>query len=128
MEAQADNLSPDSPPERRGVMLLRFGRDPEEAIAAFRRAAELSPAFADPLEGWGEALMAKGDYRSAIKKFDQAAQRAPRWGRLHLQWGMALAKLGKTAEARAKWDAASAMDLSPPDRATLTMVSRKRPL
>ena len=110
------------PPERRGVMLLRFGRDPEGAIAAFRRAAELSPFFADPLEGWGEALMAKGDYRAAIKKFEQAAQRAPRWGRLHLQWGMALAKLGKTDEARVKWRAAATMDLSAAERARVSQL------
>ena len=83
--------------------------------------------FADPLELWGEALLAKNDAKGAAARFSKAAQFAPRWGRLHLKWGEALAKLGKADEARAKWGAASGMDLTPTERARVTALIAGRP-
>ena len=54
-----------------------------------------SPHFADPLEGWGEALMAKNQSHLALAKFAEAEKYAPNWGRLHLKWGEALAYCGQ---------------------------------
>src|SRR5439155_6738354 len=41
-----------------GLALLGRGQ-PDRAIEKFKQANEKGPHFADPLEGWGEALMAK---------------------------------------------------------------------
>ena len=58
------------------------------------------PHFADPLEMWGEALMAKNHSDLALAKFAEAEKYAPNWGRLHLKWGEALVYAGKTDEAQ----------------------------
>ncbi|MDB5454233.1 MAG: hypothetical protein JWO33_2811, partial [Caulobacteraceae bacterium] len=75
---------------------------------------------------WGEALMAKGDFKGAVAKFEQASRHAPRWGRLHMKWGEALAKLGKAAEAKARFAAAAGMDLKPAERAELARAQGQR--
>ena len=63
--------------------------------------------------------MRKGDLNGAVAKFAEADKDAPRWGRNHLRWGQALLRLGQKDEAKAQLRAASGVDLSPPDRATL---------
>jgi len=49
-----------------------------------------SKRVADPLEGWGEALIAKKQPDQALAKFEEAEKYAPNWGHLHLKWGKAL--------------------------------------
>ena len=92
---------------------------PDAAIAKFKRANRKGPNFADPLEGWGEALMAKNHSHLALAKFAEAEKYAPNWGRLHLKWGEALGYAGKKNEARAQYQAASSLDLSVADKAEL---------
>jgi len=58
---------------------------PDDAIAKFTVANKKGPHFADPLEGWGEALMAKSQSHLALAKFEEAENYAPNWGRLHLK-------------------------------------------
>ena len=50
-----------------GAMLLRNG-DIEGAIAKFESANQKSPHFADPLEMWGEALIAQEPLRSRARE------------------------------------------------------------
>ena len=73
---------------------------PDQAIARFTIANQKSPHFADPLEGWGEALMAKNQSHLALAKFVEAEKYAPNWGRLHVKWGEALGYAGKADEAQ----------------------------
>ncbi len=101
-----------------GRVLLARGK-PDLALAKLTVAHRRAPRFADATAYWGEALLAKGDARGASAKFAEAAKLTPRWGRLRLKWGEALAKLGKPADARVQLKAASAMDLSPEERAEL---------
>ena len=101
-----------------GAELLAKG-DVDGAIARLSQAHQASPHFADPLELWGEALLRKGDASGAAAKFAEADRYAPRWGRNHLRWGQALAKQGKVEAAQAQWRAASGMDLSAADGASL---------
>ena len=79
----------------------------------------MGPKFADPLSFWGEALMAKGDFKGAVAKFKEANTHAPQWGRLHLKWGESLAKLGRAPEAKAQFQAAATLDLTAAERAEL---------
>ena len=48
-------------------------------------ASKIGPHFADPLEGWGEALMAQNRSDLALAKFAESEKYAPNWGRLHLE-------------------------------------------
>ena len=88
------------------LCLCRLGRrccsrkgDLDGAIAKFESAHAKGPHFADPLEMWGEALIAKNRSDLALAKFEEANKYAPNWGRLHLKWGEALSYLGKKDDA-----------------------------
>lgn len=70
--------------EEHGRMLAAHG-DLTGAIAAYRAAHKAAPNWADPLEGWGEALFRQGHRQAARDKYDQALGLAPRWGRLRSQ-------------------------------------------
>ena len=84
--------------------------DPDDAIAKFKLANDKGPHFADPLEGWGEALMAKNQSHLALMKFTEAEKYAPNWGRLHLKWGEALVYAGKKDETKAQFTRAGVKD------------------
>jgi Flp pilus assembly protein TadD len=76
-------------------------------------------ALADPLEKWGEALMAKNQSHLALAKFAAAEKYAPNWGRLHLKWGEALVYAGHKDDARARYQKASTLDLTSADKTQL---------
>ena len=59
-----------------GTALLTRGRI-DGAIVHATLANRKSPAFADPLELWAEALLAQGDAKTAAVKFAEAAKLAP---------------------------------------------------
>jgi tetratricopeptide (TPR) repeat protein len=71
-----------------GRMLLARG-DAAGAIAKFQAAREKGPRFADPLEGWGEALVMQNRSDLALEKFAEAAKYAPNWDRLRREWAAA---------------------------------------
>jgi hypothetical protein len=100
-----------------GQPLLERGQ-PDAAIAKFTLANQKGPHFANPLEGWDEALMAKKDL-SAAAKFAEAEKFAPDWGKLHLKWGEALAFAGKKDEAQKQFALAAGLDLSADNKAEL---------
>jgi Flp pilus assembly protein TadD len=83
------------------------------------------PKFADPLEGWGEALMAKNQSHLALAKFAQANKYAPNWGRLHLKWGEALGYAGNAEEAKAEFARAAQLDLTPSEKSELSTMNRE---
>ena len=92
---------------------------PDAAIEKFKLANRKGPHFADPLEGWGEALMAKNQSHLALAKFAEAEKSAPNWGRLHLKWGEALVYAGKADGAKAQFARAAQLDLTTTDKAEL---------
>ena len=102
-------------------MLTRGQSD--AAIAKFDIANQKGPHFADPLEGWGEALMAQNQSHLALAKFEEADKYAPNWGRLHLKWGEALVYAGKAYEAKAQFARATQLDLTAADKVELARVS-----
>ena len=104
-----------------GRALLRLG-DTDAAIDKLKRAHQLGPRFADPLELWGEALILKQDFPGAADKFAKADKQAPRWGRNHLMWGEALMLSGRYAEARRHYENANSLDLSKPAGAALNVL------
>jgi tetratricopeptide (TPR) repeat protein len=109
-----------------GVERLTHG-DTDGAIAVLKRAHEVGPRFADPLELMGEALMRKGDYRSAVAKFRLADESAPQWGANHLRWGQSLLHTGYKREAQEQLDKARSLSLSASDRAQLDALLQEAP-
>jgi tetratricopeptide (TPR) repeat protein len=106
----------------RGTMLLRAG-DFDGAIAQFGLAHSKAPDFADPLELWGEALIAKNRSDLALARFAEAARHAPHWGRLHLKWGEALLWSGRKDDAAKQFALAADLYLTAGERAELAHVS-----
>ena len=104
-----------------GQALLERGQ-PDPAIAKFTLANQKGPHFADALEGWGEALIAKKD-SGAAAKFAEAEKYASNWGRLHLKWGEALVYAGQKDDAQKQFALAVGLDLSETDKAELAKVS-----
>ena len=84
------------------------------------------PKFADRLEMWGEALIAKKQPDQALAKFGEAEKYAPNWGRLHLKWGEALANAGRKDEAQKLYALAAGLDLSNDDKAELARQSQSK--
>ena len=68
------------------------------------------PRFADPLEMWGEALIAKNRSDLALAKFEEASRYAPNWKRLRQKWGEALIYVGRKDEAAKQFALASSLD------------------
>ncbi|HWY65594.1 MAG TPA: hypothetical protein VNX61_10295, partial [Rhizomicrobium sp.] len=99
-------------------MLLAQGK-PDAAVERFMLASQKGPHFADPLEGWGEALMAKNQSHLALAKFAEANKYAPNWGRLHLKWGAALVYAGRRDEAKAQFARAVQLDLAASEKTEL---------
>ncbi|HEY5410775.1 MAG TPA: hypothetical protein VIJ94_08605, partial [Caulobacteraceae bacterium] len=121
--AEVDRQTPGRPlASPKWISSLIARGDLDGALAKAQSAHVGVPGFADPVELGGEALMAKHDYAAAAARFAQADKYAPRWGRNHLLWGEALMLSGRFAEARTQYEAASAMDLSKPDRAALNVL------
>ncbi|MEI9932869.1 MAG: hypothetical protein WDM89_20610 [Rhizomicrobium sp.] len=73
----------------------------------------------DPLEMWGEALLARHQPEEALSKFEEADKHAPNWGRLHLKWGEALWGVGRKDEAKKRYAIASGLDLTPSEKSEL---------
>src|SRR5581483_11903949 len=100
-------------------MLLARG-DAIGAIAKFKLANQKSPHFADPIEMWGEALMAKNQSHLALGKFAEAEKYAPNWRRLHLKWGEAFAYVGTKDDAKSQFARPAALHLPPSEKSELT--------
>ncbi len=64
-----------------GTMLAARG-DLAGAISQFTLAHEKGPRWADPLKGWGDALVRQGKRDEARQKYEDALKRAPKWREL----------------------------------------------
>src|SRR6202041_2269169 len=91
------------PPE--ALPLLQSGIDAEnrgaldQAVAAFRKAADLAPDSAIVLLRLGDAYMKKRDYAAAIPPLKHAAELSPDSPAVHQLLGYALLATGYAAEA-----------------------------
>src|SRR5690242_1432698 len=115
-----------------GMVYLDQGRTPE-AIAAFRKSAELDPDMPEPFNSWGAAakaeaplreairiqpdfaeahnnlgglLMARGDLAEACLHFETAVRFRPGLASARYNYGLALARLQRFDEAQAQMQAA----------------------
>ena len=84
--------------------------DYDGAIAKFAAANQSGPHFADPLEMWGEVLIAQNRSDLALAKFEEAEKFAPNWKRLHQKWGEALGYAGHKDESARQLAIARSLD------------------
>jgi tetratricopeptide (TPR) repeat protein len=88
-----------------GTLSLARGRR-EDAVAAFRRAIALDPAFVQASVNLADTERTRGDEAAAEKVLRQALARDPRAGAAHHALGLALVRQGRRAEALASLKAA----------------------
>jgi tetratricopeptide (TPR) repeat protein len=91
-----------------GVALMAGGQT-DEAIAQYRRAAEIEPGFAGVHSNLGAALLRQGRAGEAITELETAQRIEPGDVETHNNLGMALRREGRLAEAIAQYGQALAI-------------------
>lgn len=89
-----------------GELKIAAGRSPEnflEAIAHFKRALALRPAWASAHLGIGSAHARLGRDAEALASYERAMELAPRSAEAHFAAGFALARLKRPREAEARY-------------------------
>jgi tetratricopeptide (TPR) repeat protein len=100
---QPQSTEPSVPPD--ALPLLQSGIDDEnrgdfeQAVAAFRKAADLAPTTAIVFLRLGDAYMKKHDYAAAIAPLQRAAELTPDSAAVHQLLGYALLTEGYASEA-----------------------------
>ncbi len=78
----------------------RTAKDWPTAVAAFRRAVELKPGYAEAWNGLGYALRNQGKYQESLKAYDEALRLKPEFPEALEYLGEAYVKLGRLGDAR----------------------------
>jgi len=78
----------------------RTAKDWNGAAAAFRRAVELRPPYAEAWNGLGYALRNQGKYAESLKAYDEALRLRPNFPEALEYLGEAYVKLGRLDDAR----------------------------
>jgi tetratricopeptide (TPR) repeat protein len=119
--ARADMTSPSPAPRsapagttaedefNRGLR-ARTAKDWNAAVAAFRRAVELKPGYAEAWNGLGYALRNQGKYAESLKAYDEALRLRPNFPEALEYLGEAYVKLGRLDDARRVLDRLKPLD------------------
>lgn len=110
---------------RRGVDAA-LAQKTEEAIAQFRRALEIEPAYLFALNDLGVQLIKTQAYEEAIRILHRAIEIAPRSFPPHLNMALALLSLGRNDDAAGELQLAIEIDPSAADAYFLTGVIERR--
>ena len=89
------------------LLVRRFGG----ALAQYRKAVELNPAFAPTRSRLGVLLVQSGKKEEALAQFQEAARLMPYEETIQLNFGSALLSVGKKDEAVAHFQ--TALDINP---------------
>jgi len=103
VRGRASPLRPAINHYNRGVKLIEANRF-DEAIGAFRRAADLDPNFSDTFGFLGMALAEAGRLDEAIEAFDRAVQLDEGISVIHFLRGAVLRAAGRSHEATRAFD------------------------
>ncbi len=88
----------------------RTVKDWNGAVAAFRRAVDLQPTFAEGWNGLGYALRNQGKYAESLKAYDEALRLRPDFPEALEYIGEAYVKLGRLDDARRALDRLKPLD------------------
>jgi len=88
----------------------RTAKDWNGAVAAFRRAVELKPGYAEAWNGLGYALRNQGKYPDSLKAYDEALRLRPSFPEALEYLGEAYVKLGRLDDARRVLDRLKPLD------------------
>lgn len=83
------------------ALALKFLYHSKEVYAAFDKAIEIDPRYAEAHYGKGIAFYVYGEYDKAIKAFDKAIKISPQCGKAYYCKARSLRKLGRMTEANA---------------------------
>jgi tetratricopeptide (TPR) repeat protein len=95
--------------ELRGDRALDSGRWPD-AVAAFQKAAELTPNNPAVHQKLGSALYLTGDADGAREQFEEAVRLSPQYAKAHYSLGVLLASSGHNGEAIERFSLAVKFD------------------
>jgi tetratricopeptide (TPR) repeat protein len=87
-----------------GDFYLNGARQPERALASYRKAAELDPRSPNALAGQGSALLAQGDRSGALAAFNRAAELDPQTPLAYLAMARIQGAEGRYADAIKRYD------------------------
>lgn len=88
----------------------RTAKDWNGAVAAFRRAVDLQPTFAEGWNGLGYALRNAGKYAESLEAYDEALRLRPDLPEALEYIGEAYVKLGRLDDARRALDRLKPLD------------------
>lgn len=88
----------------------RTARDWKAAAAAFRRAVDMKPAYAEAWNGLGHALRQQGKYAESLRAYDEALRLRPDFPEALEYLGEAYVKLGRLDDARRVLDRLRPLD------------------
>lgn len=88
----------------------RTAKDWSAAAAAFRRAIEVRPGYAEAWNGLGYALRNQGKYAESLKAYDEALRLRPNFPEALEYLGEAYVKLGRLDDARRVLDRLKPLD------------------
>jgi tetratricopeptide (TPR) repeat protein len=95
----------------RGVAATR-AKEWSVAAAAFAKAVEMKPAYAEAWNGLGYALRNQGKYGESIKAYDEALRLRPNYPEALEYLGEAYVKLGRLDDARRVLERLEPLDAS----------------
>jgi tetratricopeptide (TPR) repeat protein len=103
--------------------LYMQGGGAADAIAEYRRALELRPAFHDIRNKLAEALIDLGAFQDAREELERVRDGNPRFMAARLNLGLVYYRLQRLSDARQEWEACAALQPGHPQaRAYLTML------
>jgi tetratricopeptide (TPR) repeat protein len=121
--ARADTTGPaDPPPARQAApapspeqeynrgLRARQAKDWSTAVAAFRKALDLRPGFAEAWNELGYALRNQGKYQDSVKAYDEALKLRPNFPEALEYLGEAYVKMGRLDDARRILDRLKPLD------------------
>ncbi|HEV8438352.1 MAG TPA: tetratricopeptide repeat protein [Methylomirabilota bacterium] len=104
------SAAPSAEEEYNRGLRARTAKDWRGAGAAFRKAVELKPVFAEAWNGLGYALRNQGRYQESLDAYDEALRLRPNFPEALEYLGEAYVKLGRLDDARRVLDRLRPLD------------------